>query len=64
MEDNVKKALADIVGEENFTDNLIDLISYSKDASELKHRPDAAVWPVTAEEISAIRAAAGIAAAF
>lgn len=54
MEDKIKKALIDIVGEENFTDNLIDLISYSKDASEHKHRPDAAVWPGTAEEISEI----------
>jgi glycolate oxidase len=54
MEDKIKKALVGIVGEENFTDNLIDLVSYSKDASELKHRPDAAVWPGTAEEISAI----------
>ena len=54
MEDKVKKALIDIVGEENFTNNLIDLISYSKDASEHRHRPDAAVWPGTAEEISAI----------
>lgn len=54
MEDKIKKALIDIVGEENYTDNLIDLISYSKDASEYRHRPDAAVWPATAEEISAI----------
>ncbi len=54
MEDKIKKALIDIVGEENYTDNLIDLISYSKDASEHRHRPDAAVWPATAEEISAI----------
>jgi glycolate oxidase len=54
MEDKTKKALIDIVGEENYTDSLIDLISYSKDASEHKHRPDAAVWPATAEEISAI----------
>ena len=54
MEDKTKKALIDIVGEENYTDNLIDLISYSKDASEYRHRPDAAVWPATAEEISAI----------
>ena len=54
MEDKTKKALIDIVGEENYTDNLIDLISYSKDASEHRHRPDAAVWPATAEEISAI----------
>ena len=54
MEDKTKKALIDIVGEENYTDKLIDLISYSKDASEHRHRPDAAVWPATAEEISAI----------
>ena len=54
MEDKIKKALIDIVGEENYTDNLIDLIAYSKDASEHRHRPDAAVWPATAEEISAI----------
>lgn len=54
MEDKTKKALIDIVGEENYTDNLIDLIAYSKDASEHRHRPDAAVWPATAEEISAI----------
>jgi glycolate oxidase len=54
MEDKTKKALIDIVGEENYTDKLIDLISYSKDASEYRHRPDAAVWPATAEEISAI----------
>ena len=43
MEDKTKKALIDIVGEENYTDNLIDLISYSKDASEHRHRPDASV---------------------
>jgi glycolate oxidase len=49
-----KKALIDIVGEENFTHNLIDLISYSKDASEHSHRPHAAVWPTTTEQISAI----------
>ena len=54
MEDKTKKALIDIVGEENFTDNLIDLISFSKDASEHKHRPHAAVWPTTTEQISAI----------
>ena len=54
MEDQTKKALIDIVGDGNYTDNLIDLISYSKDASEHGHRPDAAVWPATVEEISAI----------
>ena len=54
MEEKTKKALIDIVGEENFTDALIDLISYSSDASEHRHRPDGAVWPQTTEQISAI----------
>ena len=30
----IKQRLGDIVGSENFTDSLIDLIAYSKDASE------------------------------
>jgi len=50
----IKQQLKDIVGPENFTDSLIDLIAYSKDASEFKHRPDAAVWPTSTEQISAI----------
>jgi len=44
----------EIVGEDCFTDRLIDLISYSKDASEHKRRPEAAVWATTTEEVSAI----------
>jgi glycolate oxidase len=54
MEDRVKQAIKGIVGEENFTDKVIDLISYAKDASEHKHMPDAAVWVTTKEEISEI----------
>jgi glycolate oxidase len=54
MELGVKESLRQIVGEENFTDSLIDLISYAKDASEFKHRPDAAVWPVNRDQVSAI----------
>ncbi len=54
MHETVKKALIDIVGEENLTDSLIDLISYSYDASEHKHRPDVAVWPQDTEQVSAI----------
>ncbi len=46
--------MIEIVGEDCFTDRLIDLISYSKDASEHKHRPEAAVWATTTEEVSAI----------
>jgi len=54
MEKKIKRTLMDIVGEKGFTDSLIDLISYSTDASEYKHRPDAAVWATTTEEVSAI----------
>lgn len=54
MDTTIKKALIEIVGAENFTDSLIDLIAYSKDASEHRHRPDAAVWPTNTEQISAI----------
>lgn len=43
-----------IVGAESFTDRLIDLVSYSYDASDHNHRPEAAVWPTTREQISSI----------
>lgn len=54
MEPRIKESFSEIVGQENFTDSLIDLIAYSKDASEFKHRPDAAAWPTHTEQISAI----------
>ena len=44
----------DIVGQENFTDHLIDLVSYTYDASDHDHRPEVAVWPNTAEQVSKI----------
>jgi glycolate oxidase len=54
VEDSIKQALIDIVGKENFTDSLIDLVSYSYDASDHDHRPEAAVWAHRVEEISNI----------
>ncbi|UCF83181.1 MAG: FAD-binding protein [Desulfobacteraceae bacterium] len=54
MDDNVKKTLIEIVGPSNFTDSLIDLVSYSYDSSDHDHRPGAAVWPTTSEQISRI----------
>ncbi|MEW6264940.1 MAG: FAD-linked oxidase C-terminal domain-containing protein [Thermodesulfobacteriota bacterium] len=54
MDIEIKRALAEIVGSGNFTDDLIDLISYSSDASEERHRPEAAVWPRTTADVSAI----------
>jgi FAD/FMN-containing dehydrogenase len=54
MDEKIKGAIKAIVGKENFTDSLIDRIAYAKDASEFKHRPDAAVWPLTREHVAAI----------
>ncbi len=54
MDDSIKQALIDIVGQSNFTDSLIDLVSYSYDSSDHEHRPDAAVWPTTSEQVSGI----------
>ncbi len=54
MDESVKRALIEIVGEQSFTDNLIDLVSYSYDASEHSHRPSCAVWVESPEQISEI----------
>jgi glycolate oxidase len=54
VDDGVKQSLTNIVGTANFTDSLIDLVSYSYDASDHNHRPDAAVWPTTTEQVSRI----------
>jgi glycolate oxidase len=54
MKQETKEKLKALVGIENFTDRLMDLIAYSKDASEFKHRPDAAVWPTRAEEVASV----------
>jgi glycolate oxidase len=52
MKENIKQELIEIVGEENYTDDIMDLVSYSSDASEHRHRPDGAVWPVNTEQVS------------
>jgi glycolate oxidase len=44
----------DIVGEDNFSDKIEDRIPYSYDASINVYRPDALIWPETAEQISQI----------
>jgi len=54
LKEEIKKALAGIVGEGNFTDRLIDMVSYSYDASDHAHRPDGAVWVSGTEEVSQI----------
>ncbi len=54
MDENLKKNFIMILGEDNFTDSLIDLVSYSYDASDNAHRPMAAVWPRSTGQVSDI----------
>ena len=54
MDAKIKQELIDIVDKEHFTDNLIDLVSYSYDASHFTSRPFCGVWPRTAEHVSEI----------
>src|SRR4030042_571922 len=49
-----KQKLIEIVGAGNFTDQLEELVPYSYDASMNVHRPDAAVWPESTEQIAEI----------
>ncbi|MGZ3604994.1 MAG: hypothetical protein ACXU9P_08555 [Thermodesulfobacteriota bacterium] len=50
----LREKLIEVVGQENFTDQLEELVPYSYDASMNVHRPDAAVWPESTEQISKI----------
>jgi glycolate oxidase len=54
MESNIKQSLIKIVGPDNFTDSLIDLVSFSYDASGLGRRPDCALWAESTDQVSAI----------
>ncbi|MFH1061103.1 MAG: FAD-linked oxidase C-terminal domain-containing protein [Pseudomonadota bacterium] len=58
MNDADKQAVQGIVGAENFSDALIDMVTYSYDASDHDHRPEAAAWPATTAQVSAILALA------
>ena len=54
MDEKIRQELMAIVGEENYTESLIDLVSYSYDASEHSHRPSCGVWVENPEQISDI----------
>ncbi len=58
MDQGIKTALKDIVGPESYTDNLIDLVSYSYDGGEHWHRPECALWPLSTAQISKVLALA------
>ena len=44
----------DVVGSENFTEKLIDLVTYSYDGSSYSSRPDCAVWITSTEQLSRV----------
>jgi glycolate oxidase len=46
--------LIEIVGKDNFTDQLEELVTYAYDASMNVHRPDAVVWPESTEQVAAV----------
>jgi glycolate oxidase len=48
------RKLIEIVGEQNFTDQLEELVPYSYDASINVYRPNAAVWPESTKQVAEI----------
>jgi len=60
MNEKIKQALIDIVGAKNYTDDLIDMVSYSYDGSQHKHRPTCAVWPETSQHVSEVLVLANV----
>ena len=54
MDEKIEQAIVDIVGKDNFTRNIIDLVSYACDASEHSHRPLCAVFVETTAQIADI----------
>ena len=54
VENTIKNALIDIAGAENYTEQLIDLVSYSYDASDYGNRPGCAIWVTSTDQVSRI----------
>ena len=56
MKDALCNLLKDCVGKENFSEAVIDLVSYSYNASDHVYRPEAAVWPTDKAQVSRVLA--------
>ncbi|MBW2064125.1 MAG: FAD-binding protein [Deltaproteobacteria bacterium] len=54
MKQEIRSAIQEIVGKKNYTDQLLDLVSYTYDASDHSTRPEAAVFPESADQVSRI----------
>ena len=58
MDGPIAQRLVDIVGADNYTDRVTDMVSYAYDASSYHRRPDCALWPVSTGQVSKILALA------
>ncbi len=54
MDSRIITFLKQTVGESDVSDHLIDLVTYSSDASEFRHRPEVAVFPTETAHVVAI----------
>ena len=54
MRNRIQRKLIEIVKPDNYSDQLIDLVSYSYDGSYFSRRPDCAVWVDSTEQVSEI----------
>ncbi len=54
MKIHLKDKLIEILGPQQVTDSLIDMVSYSYDASDHSQRPLVAVWPENAQQVARI----------
>lgn len=52
--ERVKRRLTEILREENVSTDVVDLVCYSRDASETVGTPQFVAWPLTTEQISEI----------
>jgi len=60
MDSKIKESLINIVGTDNFTDSLIDRVSFSYDSSGLNRRPAAAVWIQNTNQVADVLKLANI----
>jgi glycolate oxidase len=54
MDEKLKREIIAVVGKEQYTESLLDMVSYSYDASEHSHRPACGVLPRTTEQVAEV----------
>jgi glycolate oxidase len=54
LDDTIKQELIKIVGKKNFSEAMIDRVTYSMDFSDYRHDLEGAVWPTNTEQVAQI----------